>query len=180
MPRQAPILSPDLVRVTNNLFIQKPVVGDSANTFLANRLLTITTGVLVLVATGGILVYGLTPDGSKTATQLPPDILPRPVGEGENHWLFSLMDAEIEINVGALSTNALVIGAGAQQPSGVVIGGQYGIATATAGAYSGQQFLDPTNTTNKLFQVTAFIDGVLTDDYNGRVRCKILPSTIQN
>lgn len=180
MPRQASILSPDLVRTPQNLFIQKPWVGDSTNTFVANRLLTITSGVLVLVATAGILVYGLTPDGSKTATQLPPDILPRQVGEGEMHWVFSPLDGEFEINVGALSSNALVIGSSAQQPSAVVIGGQYGIATATSGTYAGQQFLDPTNTTNKLFQVTGFVDGVLTDDYNGRVRAKLLPSTIQN
>lgn len=180
MPRQAPILSPDLVRTPQNLFVQKPWVGDSTNTFAANRLLTITSGALVLVATAGILVYGLTPDQSHLSTDGPFTTLPRGLGEGENHWVFSPLDGEFEINVGALSSNALVIGSSAQQPSAVTIGAKYGIATATSGAYSGQQFLDPTNTTNLLFQVTGFVDGVLTDDYNGRVRAKLIPSTIQN
>ena len=180
MARQASILKPDLVRTAQNLFVQKPVVGDSSNTFGPNTLVTITGGVLVLVATAGLLVYGITPDGSKTSTQLPPDILPRPVGEGENHWVFSPLDGELEINVGSLSANALVTGPSAAKPSDVTIGAQYGIATATSGTYAGYQFLDPTNTTQKLFQVTCFVDGVLSDDQNGRVRCKLIPSTIQN
>lgn len=177
---QSPILMPDLVRTPNNLFVQKPVVGDASNTFLARALLTITSGALVLVATGGILCYGITPDQSHAPTDGLPTILPRGLGEGENHYLFSLMDGEIEINVGALSSNALVIGSSAQTPANVTIGAQYGIATATSGAYSGMQFLDPTNTSNKLFQVTGFVDGVGSGDYNGRVRAKLIPSTIQN
>ncbi len=182
MSRQAPILMPDLVRTPQNLFVQKPVVGDSTNTFKANALVQLSGGALVLVPTGsgGVLVYGITPDKSHASTDGLPDILPRPIGEGENHHVFSLMDGEIEINVGSLSTNALVIGSSAAKPSDVTIGTQYGIATATSGTYSGYQFLDPTNTTNLLLQVTGFVDGVLSDDYNGRVRCKVIPSCIQN
>lgn len=180
MAIQAPIKMPDLVRTPQNLFVQKPVVGDASNTFKANSLVTITTGALVLVATAGVLIYGITPDKSHTATETVPETLPRALGSGEDHYVFSLLDGEIEINVGSLSTNALVIGSSAAKPGDVTIGTRYGIATATSGAYSGMQFLDPTNTSNLLFQVTGFVDGVTSTDYNGRVRAKIVPVTIQN
>lgn len=180
MARQAPIKMPDLVRTPNNMFVQKPVVGDSTSTFKANSLVTITAGILVLVASTGILVYGITPDKSHTSTETVPETLPRGLGEGENHYVFSPLDGEFEINVGALSSTAIVIGASAKTPGDVVIGTKYGIATPTTGDYAGMQFLDPTNTTQLLFQVTGFVDGVLSTDYNGRVRCKIISSTIQN
>jgi hypothetical protein len=171
-----PILVPELVRQFGNMFVQKPIASDSSNTFKAGSLVTLTAGVLVLVATDGVLVYGQTPDISHAATESVPQAL-----FGENHWVFSPLDAEFEINVGHLSSNALVVGAAnsAKTPGDVVLGGQYAIATATSGAYAGFQVLDTTDTTNKLFVVTGFVDGVASTDANGRVRVKILPSCIQ-
>lgn len=173
--RQAPILAPYLARQFGNMNVQRPPMPDGSNTFLAGSLLYLSAGVLTLIATGGVLCYGQTPDKSHLATDTVPTVL-----FGENHYCFSPLDAEFEINVGALSTNALVIGNSAQTPANVVIGTQYGIATATAGAYAGLQFLDPTNTSNLLFEVVAKVDGVLDTDQNGRVRVKIVPATIQN
>lgn len=175
MAIQAPILMPELVRQWGNMNVQKPIVGDSTNTFKARALLTITAGVLVLIATDGVLIYGQTPDKSHAATEIPPDAF-----FGENHYVFSPLDAEFEINVGALSSTAIVVGPSAAKPGDVVIGGQYAIATPTTGDWAGYQFLDPTDTTNKLFQVVGKVDGVNDSDQNGRVRVKIVPVCIQN
>lgn len=175
---------PSLVRQVGNLMTQRPIASDSSNTILKNAFVTLTAGVLVAVATDGVLLYGWMPDSSHLATDIPPTAL-----FGENHWPFSPVEAEFEINVAALSANAPVTGASAKTIADVVLGGVYAIATATSGVYAGFQFLDPTDTTNTLFQVTA-IPG-LTDplmvpsfgvagDYNPRVRVKIIPSKIQN
>lgn len=155
--------------------VQKPIAPDSANTFKAGSLVYLVAGVLTLIATDGVLCYGQTPDISHAATEIPPQAF-----FGENHYCFSPLDAEFEINVGAVSANALVIGASAQTIAAVTLGAVYGIATPTSGTYAGIQVLDPTDTTNTLFQVVGFVDGVLSDDYNGRVRVKIIPSKIQN
>jgi len=171
---QIPLKVPELVRQFGNMFAQKPAVSDSTNTFLASTLVRLASGVLILVATDDVTVYGITPDVSHAATELPPAAL-----FGENHYVFDLLGAEIEINIAALSANAPVIGASAKTIADIAIGGQYAIATATSGIYAGYQFLDPTDTTNKLFQVIAIADGMATGDYNPRVRCKILPSCIQ-
>lgn len=184
MAAQIPLKMPELVRQVGNLMTQRPVAPDSTNTFKANALVVLTAGVLTLVATGEVLVYGAVPDKSNAAGLILPDAF-----FGENHWVFSPVECEFEINVAALSANEPVIGASAKTLADVVLGAKYGIATATAGIYAGMQFLDPTNTTNLLFQVTA-LPG-LTDptylpsfgvagDYNPRVRVKLVPSTIQN
>lgn len=185
MPRQIPLLLPELVRQFGNMNVQKPPVTDGGNTFLAKALVYITAGALAAIPTDGVLCYGQTPDKSHTATELPPEILPRPIGEGELHYPLSLLDAEFEINLAALSANAPVMGATAQTLAAVAIGGVYGIATATSGPYAGFQFLDPTEVTATLFQVVAIPanpDGTpqATDDYNPRVRVKIIPAKIQN
>lgn len=175
MARQAPILVPEMVRTSGNMFQQKPIAPDSSNTFKAGSLVYLVAGVLTLIANDGVLIYGQTPDISHASTEIPPQSF-----FGENHYVFSPLEAEIEINVGALSGTALVIGASAKTPGDVVIGTQYGIATPTTGDYAGIQVLDPTEVTALLFQVVANVDGVLSTDYNGRVRVKIIPSKIQN
>lgn len=180
MARQTPILVPDMCRVAGNMFIQKPVAPDSSNSFKAGALLYLVSGVLTLIPSDGVLIYGQTPDIQHASTDLPPTILPRPVGEGENHYVFGPEGAEFEINIGALSSNALVIGSSAKVLADVTLGTQYGIATPTSGAYAGIQVLDPTETSALLFQVTGFVDGTLSTDYNPRVRVKIIPSKIQN
>lgn len=176
MARQAPILMPELVRTSGNMFIQKPVAGDGSNTFKAGALVYLVAGVLTLIPTDGVLIYGQTPDIQHAATDIPPTAL-----FGENHYVFSPLDAEIEINTGTLSGTAMVIGASAAKPADVTVGTQYGIAVPTTGTYAGYQFLDPTEVTALLFQVTSnAIDGVISTDQNGRVRVKIIPSKIQN
>jgi len=170
---------PDLTRQFGNMNVMRPAVTDGSNTFRAYALLSLVAGVLTLIPSDGVLCYGQTPDKSHTSTEGPPEILPRPAGEGENHYCFSPLDAQFEINVGVVTAGVPVIGASAAKPADVVIGGVYGIATATSGQYSGFQFLDPTETTATLFSVVSFVDQVLSDDYNGRVRVKIIPSKIQ-
>lgn len=171
-----PILAPELVRQFGNMFVQKPITPDAANTFAANRFVTVTAGALVLVATDGVLVYGITPDASKVSTDTVPNAF-----FGENHYVFSPLDAEFEINVGTLSGTALVVGeaSSATTPAAVTLGASYGIATPTTGTYAGYQVLDPTEVTATLFTVVGFVDGVASTDYNGRVRVKVIPSKIQ-
>ena len=132
------IIQPDLVMTPGNMFIQKPVLGDSTNTFKAGALVTNTAGVLVLIATAGVLIYGQTPDISHTALETVPQAF-----NGENHWVFDPTGGIIEINIGHANGTDVFIGiAGpAKQRSDVVIGGVYGILTPTTGVYAGVQFL---------------------------------------
>lgn len=172
---------PELTRTSGNMFVQKGPVLDSTNSFKANALVTMTAGVLVLVATAGVLVYGQTPDVQHTAAEA---LTPPAALFGENHYVFDLSGGVVTINVGALSSGALVTGADLpgltpKTIANVTLGSSYGIATATSGAYTGFQVLDPTNTANLLFTVVGFRDDVLTTDYNGRVLVKIVPATIQ-
>lgn len=186
MPRQIPLLAVDLTRQFGNMNVQKPPITDGANTFIRNALVYITAGALAAIPADGVLCYGQTPDKSHTATEGPPDTLPRGLGEGELHYPFSPLDAEFEINLAVVTAGVPVIGATAQTLAAVVVGGVYGITIATSGQYAGLQFLDPTETTATLFQVTAIDlkapDGLAqaADDYNPRVRVKIIPSKIQN
>lgn len=187
MPRQCPIKQVELTRQLGNMNVQKPPITDSGNTFIAGALVYITAAALAVVPSDGVLCYGQTPDKSHTATELPPDILPRPIGEGELHYPFSPLEAEFDINLAVVSAGVPVTGATAQTLAAVTVGTQYGIALATSGAYSGQQFLDPTEVTALLFTVVEKYavnptDGLAqaSDDYNPRVRVKIIPSKIQN
>lgn len=174
MPNQAPILRPDLVRTPGNMFIQKPVVGDAANTFGPQSLVKLAAGALVLCATAEVLLYGITPDGSKTAAQTAPEAI-----FGEQHWVFDCRAGEIEINVAAAAGGDIAIGAGAQTPATAVIGTAYGIVTPTTGLYAGIQMLDLSNTATVMFIVVGKVDNVLDTDYNGRVRVKPVPAVIQ-
>lgn len=180
MPKQIPLQQPDLVRQFGNMNVQKPAISDGGNTFLARSLVYITGGALAAIPTAGVLCYGITPDKSHTSTERAPEILPRPFGEGELHYPFSPLDAEFEINLAALSANAPVIGAAAQTLAAISVGTAYGINTATSGQYAGMQFLNPADTTNTLLIVVGIPAGQASDDYNPRVRVKIVPSKIQN
>ena len=176
MPRQAPILVPELTRQFGNMNVQKPIAPDASQTFRAGSLVYLVAGVLTLVPSDGVLLYGQTPDISHGPTEVPPQAL-----FGENHYVFSPLDAEFEINVGAVSAGSLVVGASAQVPSTAVIGTAYGIATiTTAGPLQGIQVLDLLEVTATLFTVVGFVDNVLPTDWNGRVRVKAIPSKVQN
>lgn len=174
MANQAPILLPYLSRQLGNMNIMKGVVSDGGNSFLTQSFVYITGGNLAVVPTAGVLVYGQTPNPSQLSTSYAPVTL-----YGQNHWCFTPLDAEFDINCGALSANAVVIGSGSQAQSTAVIGTSYGIATATAGTYSGYQFLDTTNTSQLLFTVVGYPANTSPSDYNGRVRVRVITSCIQ-
>lgn len=168
---------PRLVRQHGNMQAQKPPISDGGNSFLAGSLVVISAGVLIAVATAGVLCYGWSIDASKSATDTPPTAL-----FGENHYPFQLDEnAELELNVGTVTANALVVGeaGGAAQREDAVIGTSYGIARATSGTYAGYQVLDPTNTTNLFFIVTGYPDRTNAADYNGLVRVKLVKAVLQ-
>lgn len=175
MANQTAILMPNLLKVLGNMFTQRTIQADSTNTFKANTLVKLSSGVLALVASTDVLVYGITPDASKDGTEKLPYSLP----VGENHYPFSVVDGELEINIGHLSGTAIVTGASAKTLADITVGSKYGIATPTTGTYAGYQFLDPTNTSNLLFEITGIPDGQQTTDYNPRVRVKFVSGTIQ-
>lgn len=168
---------PRLVRQSGNMEIQKPPVSNGGNSFLAGSFVVISSSILAAVATAGVLCYGWVPDVSHLSTDQPPVTF-----YGQNHYPFNPSPgAEFELNVGTLSSNALVVGQAnsAVQQSAAVIGTSYGIARATSGTYSGYQVLDTSNTTNLIFTVLGYPDNTLSTDYNGLVRVKLVAATIQ-
>ncbi len=175
MATQAFIYVPKLVRQKENMNIQRAPITDGSNSFLAGALVKISSAALATLATADVTIYGQTPDASHAATDKPPTAL-----YGEMHYPWDLgLGAELEINVGAANGSDVTIGASAKTPGDVAVGTSYGILVPTTGAYAGVPFLDPTNTTNLIFKVVAFVDGVGSTDYNGRVRVTIVPTTIQ-
>jgi hypothetical protein len=178
----AKIRRPHTVQTNGNLFIQRPPISDSTNTFVAGDLVQISAGVLQLVpnttsTASTQLVWGQTPDGSHTSTDIPPTTL-----FGENHYCFDVTDVTIAMNitnssggVGDATTNN---GAAGPQLSAVTIGASYGIRT-DATNYVGVQMLDVSNTTNTLVQVVGIAPNQSLSDYNGRVIVKIPKAKIQ-
>lgn len=177
-----PVRRPVLLSQQGNLHTQRPPVGDGANTFYKGDLVQVSSGSLLLVpntsATASTqLVWGVTPDDSKTSTQKPPDAF-----FGENHYCFDVTDAIIEMNitntaggVGDATTNN---GAAGPQLSAVTIGASYGIKT-DATNYVGIQMVNISETTNTLVQVVGLAPNQATADYNGRVLVKIPKAKIQ-
>lgn len=166
-----PISQPELVRQFGNLNVQRGVMSDGASEFLAKSLVYITAGVIAAVPTAGVLVYGWCADKSRLATDPVPEAI-----FGENHWPFSLNDAEIEINI---TNDAEEVGAAGPQLSSVAIGTAYGLVRLAAGADIGKQCLNVEDVTTTLLVVTGIPDGQALTDRNGRVRCKVIPSKIQ-
>jgi hypothetical protein len=192
MPRQTPISQPKLVRQSGNLNTQKPPISNSTNKILAGDLVYITGGALARVPTDGVLAYGFSPGAAVATTATPPESLPMGVGSAGQLYPFDLSDqAEIEINIGSLSANAVA----SAVASDVTIGTAYGVCIPTSGTLGrtltnqgttlGTQILDVTDTTNTLLVVTGFVETqdpdtpVLSDDLNPRVRCKIIASKLQ-
>lgn len=178
----AKIRRPTLLQQHGNLHTQRPPIPDSSNTFVGGDLVQISSGALLLVpTTSGTastqLVWGQTPDDSKTATQIPPEAF-----FGQNHYCFDVTDAIIEMNitnssggVGDATTNN---GAAGPQLSAVTIGASYGIRTDAA-SYVGVQMVDVSNTTNTLVTVVGIAPNQSLADYNGRVLVKIPKAKIQ-
>jgi hypothetical protein len=170
-----PVYQPALVQQTGNMQTQLPPLAESAaQTWLPNSLVKIVAGTLTLCASADVLVSGLSPDKSHLSTEIPPVAF-----FGQNHSVFSLHDATLEINI----STAGVVGSGGPARSTAVIGSQYGLFTSTTGiapqAPIGTQTMDTSNTTDKFFEVVGFLDGSLSTDLSARVLVKVLPSIIQ-
>jgi hypothetical protein len=184
MANQAPILQPYLVRQFGNMNVSRPPVSNANNAFPASVFVQLdgSQNLQIVPSSYGQLelIYGWTPDKSHLSTDIPPVTL-----FGQNHYPFSPLDAEFEINTGTLTstgTGDLVLGSAAS-PGLVVLGGKYGISTATTSVttpYANYQVLDPTITSYPVFEVVGFVDGVASTDWNGRVRVKVIPAQISN
>lgn len=164
--------------------VQKdPIAEGTTQTWLANSLVyTSGTGASVVLnkcATDAVLCFGLAPQaavGSGTATALvvPPNYL-----FGRNHYPFDVRDRIIEMNiVGTIGTMGTTSGAAwdGTGTSGVALapGQQYAILCPTSGTYNGFQFVDVTDTTNKLVEIVALAPNQATSDNNPRVWVKII------
>lgn len=174
MATQAQITMPSPFRNSENMAKQRSKQSDGGNTFIAGAFVKLATGVLATLATGDVVIYGQTPDKSHLSTDRPPDAL-----YGENHWPFDLAGVQFDINVGHANGTDVTIGASAKTPADVTLGSQYGILVPTTGVYAGVPFLDPTNTSTKLFRVISKVDGVAETDQNGKVRAQLIGSVIQ-
>lgn len=163
---------------------------NGSNSFLASSLVVLTSGNLIQIATAAVLVAGIVPDPSHPAGIVNPPT----AFFADKHWPFMLQGVQFNINIGTLSSTAAVVGQAnsAKQISDVTIGTAYGVAVATTGQYAGYEFLDPTNTTNKLFTVVGIpsLRGVAPGNtggnnaqtsatYNGIVTVELYAGTIQ-
>jgi hypothetical protein len=182
---------PAAIRTNQNMFVQKPPVGDGGNSFKAGALVQIAAGVLVAVpsTTAGLnhasqYVYGQTPDDSKAAGLKPPDAF-----FGENHYCFDIAPGEIEMNItnaaGGVGDAVTNNGAAGPQLSAVTIGAAYGIKFGATN-YAVVHFVDLSKTVddgtagnNTVVRVVGIVEGQALTDYNGRVRVKILPRCVQ-
>lgn len=171
------ILPPEFVSVEGNNFIQRQVQTNSTNSFAARTLVYLYSGALKAVGTAGVLIYGQTPDISHASTEYPPQAF-----FGQNHYVFDPKSVTCEINIGSVANTTDVTqgqAGSAPQPSSLTIGSSYGIYVPSTGTYAGVQFLDPTNTSNLLFEYLGLPDSTQPTDYNGRVRVKFVSGTIQ-
>ena len=160
----------------NNMSTQKGPITDGGNSFTASSLVVVTAAALVLVATAGTAIYGLSPDSSHLSTDVPPTAL-----FGQNHYPFDLKGRTLILNatdgtVGHIGT----ANDGSYTSLGLAVGQQFGILTPTTGAYAGYQLLDTSNTTQKLFTVVGIHPQSATTDINPRVLVKVLDSAIQS
>ncbi len=179
MANVIPVKNPTLRAPSQNMAVQKPVLAEAAfQTWLLNELVKVSSGALVRVATGDVLCYGLSPDGSHAATDQPPVAF-----NGQNHWPYDVSGAILEINitttggpVGATATGAVT--------SALTVGEKYGIYTETTGGANlapiGTQMLNLSDTTNDFFQYLGPVDGTLTTDINARVQVRLLPAVLQS
>lgn len=164
-----PIRMPFFERRKDNLHVQKAVQPNGATAFPARSFVYIASGILVPVATAGVLCYGWTPDKSHATTDRPPDAL-----FGVNHWPFDPQNALYVMNI-TDSSGHIGQAASAPQLSAAVVGTSYGIYR-NAGGY---QMLDVANTTNLFAKVVALYPNQALTDYNGLVLVEILPAVVQ-
>jgi hypothetical protein len=164
----------ELTRTQTNVFTQRPAITDSSNTIVAGQLVKIVSNALVQCAASDTVCYGWCVDASKLNTDRPPTILPFPVGEGEFHNVFDPTNGEFEITVGNATTTAFVTATAAA----AVIGSGFGLGLGTS-TYAGLHYLNTADTTNKMFVVVGWADGVVSSDVAPRVRVRFVNSFAQ-
>ena len=177
MATQTPIFMPVIYQEgANNMTTQKGPITDGSNSFTASSLVVVTSAALVLVATAGTAIYGLSPDGSHLSTDVPPTAL-----FGEDHYPFDLRGRTLVMNatdgtVGHIGTSS----DGSYTSLSLAVGQQFGILTPTTGAYTGYQLIDTSNTTQKLFTVVGLHPSSATTDINPRVLVKVIDAALQS
>jgi len=171
MPAQAPIQPVQVINV-KTVSPCRQEVTDGANSFDPLQFVFISSGALAECASAATAVYGLVPDGSKTATDSPVDAI-----WGQLHSCIS-PEPDQNLFIVNISNNNQLIGSGTTTQANVTIGESYGLLLGT-GTYDGYNFLNVDNTTNDFFKVENYytLDG--TDAYNGRVICSINRAIIQ-
>lgn len=169
--------------------VQKDPIIEKASTSWFAGSFVVRTGtdvnvVLEPVITDGVLVYGQSPDAAfgTSAAPTPPTGL-----FGLSHYPFDVRDRIFSINISDSSASGARIGVNTgvnyngDGTSGVALapGQQYACIRPTSGTYSGVQFLDVTDTTNKVFEIVGFDPRGKATDASCRVLVKIIPTTIQ-
>lgn len=176
---------------SNSPAAQKDPITEAASQSFTDGHLLYTSGtgastVIQKCASDAVLCYGMAARDAYTATTgsvvQPPNSI-----HGAKHYPFDVRDRIIEINI----SNSSASGAQTGTTSGVTWAGggtggvalapgqQYGLITHTSGTYSGQQFLDVSDTTNLLFEIVGLSPNQETTDNNPRVLVKIIPTKIQ-
>lgn len=179
MATQATIQMPILNRQTNNMNIQRgPMPAKQTDTFLLGALVKNVSGEIQVAATADTAIWGLAAGKTPLTADKPPTVIPAHPTVANPVWAFDLSNgAELIMNVGAISANALVVGASAKTTADVTLGTAYGLGVATSGTYAGYPVVDPTNTTQDMFVVLEKIDPSTV--YNGRVRVRVLEAALQ-
>lgn len=177
---------------SNQPTVQKdawPEAG-SSNWLKGSFVYTSGTGastVLNKLASAGTVIYGQSPDAAKGVVA--PSIALQPPNSlfGLLHYCFDPRDRIFEMNI----ANASASGAQTGTTSGVTWAGggtsgvalapgqQYGVVVPTSGTYVNVQFIDVTNTTQKLFEIVRLAPGVSVDDNNPRVWARVISTVIQ-
>lgn len=169
----------------------------TSQTWLAGSF-TYTSGtgastVLNGLATNGTVIYGVAPHaafGSISATATPPQHLFGFGGPGNTalHYPFDPRERIIEMNIASTTIASIGAAGGATWAGGgattdttpaLAPGQQYGVIVPTSGTYLGYQFIDVSNTTNKLFELVGLAPTEITTSQNPRVWAKVIPSIIQ-
>lgn len=186
------IINPDMPRLfqppTGNVaFLQKgPLAEAAAQNWFARTLVQVTgTGgseKLQRCAAAATAIFGLAPQAARgSATLNPPDALFR-----DKHYPFDVRDIILAMTISNGSLSGANIGATGVTYAGGGTGGvalapgqQYGLITLTSGTYDKFQFVDVTNTTQKVFEIVGLAPGMLTTDNNARVLVKVLTAALQ-
>lgn len=175
--------------------VQKDAIAEKTAAIIASWLqssFVVRTGVapaVVLEAclSAATLIYGMSPDAAFSAGVAIPTPVP-PVGLfGFNHYPFDPRDRIFSMNIADGSASGATIGL-VTGPSyngdgtaavPLAPGLQFGIVRPTSGTYKDFQFVDVSNTTQKVFEIVGPDPRGRQTDANCRVLVKVIPTVIQ-